>query len=350
MKTDQRYAFSLSPGKDIYLFTLRNSKGTEVRISNYGAIISSFRVRARNEKINDIVLGFDNIEDYLQPAFLEQYPWFGCVVGRYANRIRNASFGIDGKNYQLSKNQGDHQLHGGFSGFDKKIWSVSGSGEKPWPFLELHYRSENGEEGYPGNLDTWIRYELNGENEFSYEFRATTDQPTPVNLTHHSYFNLNNGKGTIHDHKVKIHASSIMEQDKDLVATGEIVPVTGTVYDLREFYPIGDGLKKIPEYDKSFVINNKPEALSPVAELMSESSGILLQIHSTEPVVHFYTGKWIPVVTGKNGTTYGPFSGLCLETHKHPNALNTRHFPNTILRPGEIYYQKTVYKLGSVSV
>jgi aldose 1-epimerase len=347
MKTEKQFCFTDPYGKDIYLYLLRNSRGTEVVISNYGAIITSFKIKRPGGLMNDIVLGFDKIQDYTGPDYIAKYPWFGCAVGRYANRIKNAEFNLDGKRYELSKNRGDHQLHGGFEGFDKKTWDTVASGNEPVSFLELKYHSPDGEEGFPGNLDVTIRYELDEENELSYEFNATTDKPTPVNLTHHSYFNLNNGEGTINDHALKLNCSQYLQQDPDLVATGEILPVENTAFDFREYKIIGDEPTNMPEYDSSFVVDKEKnsQAIILVAELRSDKTNTMLEVWSTEPIVHFYSGKWTPVVKGKNGKPYGPFSGLCLETHKHPDAVNNPHFPNTILRPGETYRHKTIYKV-----
>lgn len=342
----RRFCLTHTSGEDIYLYTLRNAKGTELRITNYGAIITAFRVRNKEGSFNDIVLGFDKIEDYWSPVYLSQHPWFGCAVGRFANRIKNASFELDGKKYELARNHGNEHLHGGIDGFDKKVWKFIASGESPQPFLELSYTSSDGEEGYPGNLETVIRFELNDADELSYTYRAMTDKATPVNLTHHDYFNLDNGQGTIREHEIKINASHFLEQEKNLVVTGKLLPVNGTAYDLREFRKISEGLKKLEEYDTSFVLD-LPGSSAPVlvAEARSKRSGLHLQVYSTEPIVHFYSGKWIPSVIGKNQTLYGPFSGFCLETHKHPNAVNLPHFPNTILQPGEEYFQKTIYKV-----
>jgi aldose 1-epimerase len=346
MNISRQFCFTHSSGEDIYLFTLRNAKGTEVLVTNFGAIITAFRVRNNDGTTSDIVLGFDKVEDYLSAGYLEQYPWFGCAVGRYANRIKDSTFELDGKEYHLIPNQGSDQLHGGQHGFDKQIWKYSLSGDTPFTFLELTYKSPDGEEGFPGNLEVRLRFELNDDNELSYEYRATTDAPTPVNLTHHSYFNLDRGKGTIAEHEIKILASKMLEQDERLLVTGKIEDVTDTGFDFRNFTKIAEGLKKVVEYDKSLITENGIHAEPTlVAEARSLKSNMQLQVFSTEPVVHFYAGKWIPRVKGKNGNQYGPFSGFCLETHKHPNAVNIPEFPNTILRPGEQYYQKTIYKL-----
>ena len=348
-----KYCFTHSTGEDVYLYSLRNKKGTEVLITNYGAIITSFKIKNAKGSVNDIVLGFDNVEDYLAEDYLKQYPWFGAAVGRYANRIKNAAIEIDGKKFQLSKNIDDNQLHGGHIGFDKKVWQLVVRGETPNHWLELKYASPDGEEGYPGNLAVTIRFELTEDNELSYEYNATCDTATAVNLTHHGYFNLNNGKGTIEDHEVKIYGSSVLEQDENLVATGKFLPVDNTAFDFSEFISPGHSLLKADEFDKSFVVDLPAgqagkQTNSLVAEVRSLQSNLHLQVYSTEPIVHFYTGKWIPVVKGKKETQYKPLSGLCLETHVHPNAVNIPHFPNTILRPGETYYQKTTYRVNQV--
>ena len=350
MPVSLQYCFANSSHEDIYLFTLSNTQGTEVVITNYGAIIMSYKIKDADGIFNDLVLGFDKVEEYWSADYLQQYPWFGCAVGRYANRIKNAEFRIDGKKFQLSKNRGTDQLHGGINGFDKKTWQYISSGETPHSFLELKYISMDGEEGFPGNLEVLIRFELNDNNELSYQYTASCDQPTAVNLTHHSYFNLNNGRGTIHDHEIKIYSSQMFEQDDNLTPTGKIDPVVDTEFDLRKFKRIGDGLANIPEYDKGFIIDNKVDntSLSLLAEARLLQTKTLLQVYSTDPMVQFYSGKWTPVVKGKNGIMYGPFSGFCLETHKHVNAVNIPHFPNTILRPGETYFQKTIYKVTQI--
>jgi aldose 1-epimerase len=349
MPFKQQYCFKHSSGEDIYLFTLSNDKGTEVIITNYGAIITSFKIKDKNEQWNDIVHGFDKVEEYWSSEYLEQYPWFGCAVGRYANRIKDSVFSIGEKKYFLSKNKGNDHLHGGINGFDKKLWTLVSSGETPHPYLELGYKSKDGEEGFPGNLDVLIRFELHNEKELSYLYTACCDEPTPVNLTHHSYFNLDNGEGSIHDHEIKLYASNMLEQDNNLTATGRILPVAGTAFDFKEYKRIGDGLAMVEEYDKSFVADkNEDTVMTLMAEARSLKTGMQLQVWSTEPVVHFYSGKWTPVVKGKNGKMYGHFSGFCLETHKHPNAVNIPQFPNTILKPGEIYAQKTAYKVTQI--
>lgn len=345
MPVSKKFCFKDAAGEDIYLFTLRNSRGTEAVISNYGAIITALKVIKPGGTYNDIVLGFDDMKDYFSENYLKQYAYLGAACGRYANRIKAGRFVLDGKEYCLSQNMGSDHLHGGHEGFDRKTWQVVSISESPPAALELKYLSKDGEEGFPGNLETILRFELNDEDELSYEFFATTDQPTAVNLTHHSYFNLNNGAGTIENHEVRIPASNILAQDEGLVCNGELIPVADTKYEFRNYKAIGKDWDKASGYDQCFVTDNKTDELSLVAETRSLHSGLTLKIFSTEPAVQFYTGHGLGKLKGKNGIQYGPYSGFCLETHKHPNAVNIPHFPNTILRPGEKYYQKNVYKI-----
>ena len=346
MKTSRQFCFTHPSGHDIFLFRLTNSNGATALISNYGAIINSFSISDAGGKTNDIVLGFDKMEDYISNDYLANYPWMGCAIGRTANRIKNGLISIDGKGHQLSRNRGNDHLHGGMTGFDKKIWEVASLMDSP-ATLELRYTSYDGEEGYPGQLDVTIRFELTEEDELSYEYRAKTNQPTLVNLTHHSYFNLDNGVGTVDDHEVKIYSSQVLSQDDGLVVNGEVLPVKDTLFDFNEFKVVGKRQEK-EIYDQSFVIDEKTKELTLVAEVISGKSGTHLQVYSTEPIVHFYSGRWFPEVKGKNGIDYGPCSGLCLETHIHPNAINIPNFPNTILRPGEQYYHKTRYKVTAL--
>ena len=233
-------------------------------------------------------------------------------------------------------------MHGGLEGFDKKVWKLEDVGTG---MLLLSYTSPHGEEGYPGNLEVKLLYNLSDADELSYELTATTDKSTAVNLTHHSYFNLNNGIGTIEEHEIKIAAPNYLEQDKNLVVTGKLIPVKNTRHDFTQRRKIADGWDETTGYDQSFVTDKPGKAFGMVAEAWSLQSGLKLEVWSTEPVVHFYSGVWIPLVKGKNGTRYKPYSGFCLETQIHPNAINIPHFPNTVLRPAEKYYHKTVYKV-----
>jgi aldose 1-epimerase len=342
MEKAGQFCFTHPSGKDIYLYSLRNVNETEVLITNYGAIIMAYKIRMPDKTVNDIVLGFDNVHDYLSADYLKVYPFMGAAIGRYGNRIKGARFKIDDKEFSVSKNWGPDQLHGGFDGFDKKVWDLVSIDEKS-NILHLKYDSADGEEGFPGNLEVNICFELNDENDLIYTYSATCDQPTAINLTHHSYFNLDNGEGTISDHEVKIYSDKILEQDENLVTTGNYIAIDNTKYDFAEFHVIGERMNG--GYDQSFVIDKNSNHLSIVAEALSKKSGLKLQVLTTEPLVHLYTGQGFPKLKGKDNIDYGPYSGFCLETQKHPNAINIPKFPTTVLRPGEKYLQETVYKI-----
>jgi aldose 1-epimerase len=342
MEQPIQYCFTHPSGKDVYVYRLRNINKTEVLITNYGAIIMAYKIQMPDKIMNDIVLGFESPEGYMTADYMTANPFIGAAIGRYANRIKNASFKIDDKEFHLSKNWGNDQIHGGLEGFDKKVWDFV-SFDEDNNILQLKYRSVDGEEGFPGNLDVTICFELNEDNDLIYEYTATCDQPTAVNLAHHSYFNLNDGRGDIKDHEVKIYSEKILEQDKNLVTTGKYIQVEDTRFDFNEFHSIGEQLNG--GYDQSFEVDKKPGQFSIAAEAVSKQSGLKLQVLTTEPMVHLYTGQGLPKIKGKNNVEYGPYSGFCLETQKHPNAINIPHFPNTVLRPGEKYHQKNAYKV-----
>ena len=343
MTSAKHFCFKHSSGEDICLYTLKNRSGTTVTITNYGATITSFVVKQKNGAMNDIVLGFDDIRQYMSSPYTDQYPYFGAAIGRYGNRIKDARFVVDGKEYRLAKNNGSNNLHGGVNGFDKKVWK-EGKYDTEKNFLVLKHHSPDGEEGFPGNLDVEIHYQLTDENELKFDFKATTDQPTPVNFTHHSYFNLDNGEGDIRSHMLKIYSSFYLQQDEGLAVTGALITVEGTHLDFREFRRIDQKWVK-DGIDQSFVVEHAKDQLTLMAESYSDKSGIKLQVYSTDPIVHLYTGQGIPSLKGKQGKFYGSYSGFCLETQKHPNAINIPHFPNTILRPLEVYNQKNVYRV-----
>ena len=347
MQTIQSTTSDKFSGKRVSVFTLRNKRGTEATITNYGAIILSFKIKKENGAMNDVVLGFDKPEDYLDEKYLSNYPYFGAAVGRYGNRIKNGKMEIDGKKYELAVNMGTDHIHGGKVGFDKKVWNIV-SFDEDKNILKLSLKSPDGEEGYPGNLDVSLTFELNENNELSHEYLATTDKPTAVNLTHHGYFNLNNGKGRVDDYFVKINASSILEQDENLTTNGNYIPVEHTRFDFRKSHKMSSLWGNVPGFDQSFVVDKQEKELAWAAEAFSEESKTRLEILTTEPVVHFYTGIGLPIIKGKGDTEYGPFSGFCFETQVHPNAINIPSFPNTVLRPGETYRHKTVYRLSNI--
>lgn len=331
--------------EDVYLFTLKNSNGVEVSISNLGAIIQSFIVPDSSGKPRDIVLGFDQMEHYTYQSYLESNSYLGAIVGRYANRISNSIFELDSELYPLSSNHPPHQLHGGYEGFDRKVWKLESISEAPHARLVLSYLSKDGEEGFPGNLSVRISFELKENNELLMQMEAITDKATPVNLTHHGYFNLN-GTGTIEDHFVEIPASFYLGQHNDLVPNGEILAVKDTFYDFRSVKQISRVWDPVKGYDQSFILDKEYGEWGKAAMAYSESSGIKLEVYTDEPTVQFYTGKHLNNIGVKGGANYSAYSGLCFETQHHTNAVNIPEFPSTILRPGEVYKSRTSYKVS----
>ncbi|MDF2388043.1 galactose mutarotase [Nostoc ellipsosporum NOK] len=336
-QTSGIYQFTHPGGEDIYLFHLINKQGTEVRVTNLGAITTAFILQTTKGPVN-IVLGFDQVADYISPEYLAAYPYFGAAIGRYANRIANGHFFIDGKTFEVTRNQPPHHLHGGNNGFDKKVWQVKNYDPENAQ-LTLTYTSPDGEEGFPGQLDTELRIHLTNDSELIYTFHATADQPTAVNLTHHDYFDLDPSSNGIGEQLVQINASHWLAQDASFVVTGELIPVEATTFDFREPKPIGQDADPVKGYDQSFVIDPTEGA---AATAFSPRTGLTLEVFTTAPVIHFYTGRYIPLLSGK----FGPFSGYCFETQVHPNAINIHSFPNTVLRPGEKYEQRTVYRVS----
>ncbi len=317
----------------------------EIKITNYGAIIMSVIVPDASGKRNDIVLGFDRPEDYWAEEYLENYPYFGAAIGRYGNRIDKASFTIDSQEYLLNSKSPGFQLHGGVEGFDKKVWKRADAEDDK---LVLEYISPDGEEGFPGELTVRIAFHLSDQNELSYTYTAQTTKATAVNLTHHSYFNLNNGEGSIHEHYLKVHADHYLEQDANFCTTGKVLDVAGTRNDFKEFRQTGTIDRADLGIDISFPL--RKQGIDDVAaEAYSDRSDIKLEVYTTEPLVHLYNGYYNPAIKGKNGLSYTQFNGFCFETQVHPNAVNIPSFPNTILRPDEQYYSKTVYRFSSKS-
>lgn len=341
IQTSGIYQFTHPGGEDIYLFHLINKHGTEVRVTNLGAITTAFIVSTNQGPVN-IVLGFDKVADYMSEDYLAAYPYFGAAIGRYANRIANGKFTIDGRSYEVTCNQPPHHLHGGHEGFDKKVWQVKAY-DAAKAQLILTCTSIDGEEGFPGKLITELQVDLTNENELVYTFRATSDQPTAVNLTHHDYFNLDPLSKGIGEQLVQIDADFWLAQNESFVVTGEIVPVADTAFDFRVPKAIGRDADPVKGYDQSFVVN---KSRGPVASAFSPNTGLKLEVFTTAPVVHFYTGRYIPLLNGK----FGPFSGYCFETQVHPNAINIPSFPRTILRPGETWEQRTGYRVSAERV
>lgn len=332
----------LPDGRTVHLYTLTNENGIEVKITNYGGIITSLKTPDKDGNIENIVLGFDDLESYLG-----EHPYFGALIGRYGNRIEDGEFELNGTEYQLTVNDGDHHLHGGETGFDKVLWDVVSADDQS---LKLNYISMDGEQGYPGRLDVMATYRLTDENELRLEFEATTNKATPVNLTAHSYFNLTgNPENTILDHELKIHADHYTPATEDLIPTGDIEPVNGTPFDFTEFEEIGSRIENVPGgYDHNFVADTTTdEGIDLMAEVREPESGRTLNVLSTEPGIQFYSGNFLDgTLENEDGIPLEKHSGFCLEPQHFPNSPNEPDFPSTILSPGEMYQNVIVYQFG----
>lgn len=333
--------FGLMPvGDSVSLFTLKSDKGITVKITNYGGIVTEIITPDKNGNTGNIVLGFDNLEQYLTG-----HPYFGAIIGRYGNRIAGGNFKIDGVSYQLAKNNGNNALHGGIVGFDKVVWKPKIVETENGEGLQLTYFSEDMEEGYPGNLNVTVLYELI-DNDLVISYWANTDKSTPVNLTNHSYFNLA-GTGTILDHTLKLKASNYTPVDQELIPTGEILPVEGTPFDFTEAKTIGKDISNTEGgYDHNFVIDREGDQLEWIATLEDPASGRILEVFTMEPAVQFYSGNFLDGTLKSGDVVYEKHAGLCLETQHFPDSPNQPEFPNTILEPGDKYYTKTVYRFG----
>ncbi len=329
-------------GKNVSLFTLINDKGTEVTITNYGGIVTSFITPEKSGKKSSIVIGFDSLAPYLQKP-----PYFGALVGRYGNRIGDAKFSLNGTTYQLAANNGKNHLHGGLKGFDKVVWDASVASDSI-PSLSLHYISKDGEEGYPGNLDIRVNYTLTNDDELKIEYSAKTDKPTPVNLTNHSYFNLTGDvSNTILDHTLMIDADNYTPVDSTLIPTGEIKSVKGTPFDFTSPKKIGKDIDQVKGgYDHNFVLNKKDSSLQKIVEVSDSTSGRTMEVYTTQPGVQFYTGNFLDgSIENHDGKPIKQHTAFCLETQHFPDSPNKPNFPTTILQPGDTYHSVTVYKV-----
>jgi aldose 1-epimerase len=345
--------FGTTPeGQEVQLFTLTNTNGMEVRVISYGGTIISLKAPDRNGDLGDIVLGYDNLQ-----AYLDGSPYFGSIIGRYGNRIGRARFELDGQTYALAANDGENHLHGGMIGFDKVVWSGETFHGDEGVGVVFSYTSPDGEEGYPGTLDVQVTYTLTNANEVRVDYLATTDQATPVNLTQHSYFNLEDaGASDILGHELVIAADAYTPVDGTLIPTGEIAPVEGTPFDFREPHSIGERIDADdPQlgfgggYDHNWVLNGTPAGgMTLAARVYEPTTGRTLEILTTEPGIQFYSGNFLDgTLTGKDGVVYQHRTGFCLETQHYPDSPNKPDFPSTILRPGEEYRTQTVFRFGT---
>jgi len=343
--------FGSVKGHPADLYQLTNEKGAKVAITNYGGIVTQLLIPDRNGKLGDVVLGYDDVDGYVKKT-----PYFGALIGRYGNRIAKGQFELDGKKYQLPVNDGPNSLHGGKVGFDKVMWNARPYFSKDGPALELTYLSRDGEQGYPGNLSVTATYTLTNNNELKVAFKATTDKPTVVNLTHHSYFNLaGQGKGDILGHVVTIPADRFTPVDATLIPTGELRPVAGTPFDFRKPHTIGERvtandaqIKLGPGYDHNWVFRKPVGMLTKQARVVEPKTGRVMEVLSTEPGLQFYSGNFLDgTITGKGGAVYRLRNGFCMEPQHFPDSPNHPKFPSTVLLPGETYKNTIIYRFST---
>lgn len=336
----------------IKLYTLKNDRGMTVKVTNYGAIITSIVVPDRNGKPADVVLGYNNVEGYINAV---DRPYFGAVVGRYGNRIAKGSFTLDGETYSLAVNNGENSLHGGIIGFDKVVWTVKSADQNS---IKLNYLAKDMEEGYPGNLNVTVTYTVDDDSKLVVDYHATTDKATPVNITQHTYFNLKGeGEGKVLEHELKLNAKKYTPVDKGLIPTGKTPAVAGTPFDFTKSKAIGQDIGVDNEqltfgggYDHNWVLDKNSESDRPTlaAEVYEPSSGRMLTVSTTEPGIQFYCGNFLDGrLTGKSGKHYVHRGGFCLETQHFPDSPNQTNFPSTILQPGDTYQTQTVFAFST---
>ena len=341
-------------GTAVERYTVTNANGVEMTVMTYGGIITSLRVPDANGQLADVVLGYDSLDGYLEAT-----PYFGAIIGRYGNRIADARFELDGETYQLATNDGPNSLHGGVQGFDKVVWDAEPFADARGQGVVFTRTSPDGEEGFPGVLTATVTYTLTDDDELVFDYEATTDKATPVNLTQHTYFNLAGG-GTILDHELMLNADAFTPVDQTLIPTGEIRPVEGTPFDFRTLTPIGERIdaedEQIgfgPGYDHNWVLADggaDADGLRLAARVVEPTSGRVMEVRTTEPAIQFYAGNFLDgTITGKGGTSYARRIGFCLETQHYPDSPNQPDFPSTILRPGETYRSQTVYTFSTQS-
>jgi aldose 1-epimerase len=346
--TIEKSEFGKTPdGTAVDLYTLTNGHGMKAKIITYGGIVTELHVPDRNGKLGDVVLGFDNLEGYLAG-----HPYFGAIVGRVANRIAKGKFTLDGKEYTLATNNGPNALHGGIKGFDKVVWTAEPLEAADGMALKLTYRSRDGEEGYPGTLSTTVMYVVKNTNELKVEYQATTDKPTIVNLSNHSYFNLAGPAfGDILGHELMLAADEYTPVDETLIPLGDIRSVRGTPLDFTTAKTIGADIRQIPSqiggYDHNFVLRRRGPKLELAARAYDPKSGRVMEMFTTEPGVQFYTANFLDgKLKGKGGVAYQKHQAFCLEAQHFPDSVNQPNFPSVVLRPGETYRQATVYKFS----
>ncbi|NLV47042.1 MAG: galactose mutarotase [Clostridiaceae bacterium] len=340
-------------GLDVFSYSLYQADGSFCTILSYGCILQRLLVPDRTGMMQDVVMGYDTLAEYEQ----RDNPYHGALVGRFANRIENASFEIDNKRIQLSANNGIHHIHGGFKGFSRIVWQADAFESAEGSSVRFYYLSPDGEEGYPGNLDVQATYTWTADHRLILAYEAVSDQKTVVNLTNHSYFNLNGqGSGSIFNHLIKLDADGYTPIDDQCIPTGSIVSVDGTAFDFREFKRIGEAIEakdpmiaSVGGYDHNFVVRGPSNALRACASVFEPKSGRSMQVMTTKPGVQFYTANSFKPCRGKEGVQYERQNGFCLETQHFPNSPRMAQFPSPFVEPGETYRHITVYKFGVAS-
>ena len=337
-------------GEQVRLYSLTNANGLKAQVMTYGAIVTSLEVPDRKGQMDDIVLGYDNLQDYIKET-----PYFGAIVGRYGNRIAKGKFTLDGVTYTLATNNNGNHLHGGVKGFDKVVWDDQPVWRPDGVGVKLSYLSRDGEEGYPGNLKATVTYILTNDDELRIEYEATTDKATPVNLTHHGYFNFTGAERDILGHELMLNADRFTPVDAGLIPTGELRPVAGTPMDFTRATAIGARIENDYEqlqfgggYDHNWVLNKEGKDMTLAAVVYEPTSGRVMKVYTTEPGIQFYAGNFLDgTLTGKEGKVYKHRYGFCLETQHFPDSPNKPDFPSTILRPGQKYETTTIYRFST---
>ncbi|WP_231501295.1 aldose epimerase family protein [Hymenobacter swuensis] len=345
----------LADGTEVQLYTLTNAHGLKATITTYGGTLTSLLVPDKDGKMGDVVLGFDDLAGYLAPVYKQEGPYFGALIGRYGNRIAKGKFTLDGKQYSIPTNNAPNTLHGGKEGFDKKLWTAAPGTSAEGQTLTLTYQSKDGEEGYPGTLTVKVVYTLTEGDALRLDYTATTDKPTVLNLTNHSYFNLNvaSGKGIL-DHELTLNADRFTPVDNTLIPTGVLQPVQGTPMDFRQPHRIGERIKQVPGaapggYDHNWVLadtqRRSPEKAATVYE---PTTGRVMDVYTDQPGVQFYSSNFLKGnLKGKGAVTYNQYAGLCLETQHFPDSPNRPSFPSTELKPGETFHSTTEYRFNT---
>lgn len=342
MKIEKESFGKTGDGTEIFRYTCQNKHGLKMQLMTYGATLLRVEVPDRDRNLENVILGFPSLSGYLQ-----RHPYFGSTVGRFCNRIALGKFSLDGDQYTLATNNGPNHLHGGIKGFDMATWSAEEIVTEESAGVRFEYISKDGEEGYPGQLTVQAVYSINNDNELRMEFTASTDKPTPVNLTNHTYWNLaGEGKGNILQHLLELHADQYLPVDQGLIPTGELSSVEGTPLDFRSMTSIGSRLNQIDAdpvgYDHCYSLRSQDGSLSLAVRVKEPSTGRVMDVYTTQPGIQLYTGNFLDGSEGAGG--YGQYEGFCLETQHYPDSPNHPSFPSTILRPGEVLKQTTVHK------